>query len=146
VWQLQQKLYAKAKRELRFRFYALYDRIYRPDVLKDAWNRVAANDGAPGVDGVSIASLKADASTLEALLNDLRAELREKTYRPGPVRRIYVPKAHGKLRPLGIPNVRDRIVQMATLLIIEPIFGSLKRHMLRRSQRPYRPPQGVSWS
>ena len=122
VWQLQQKLFVKAKREPRFRFYALYDRIYRLDVLWNAWCRVAANDGAPGVDGVTIASLAADESALSALLEGLAADLRGRTYRPAAVRRSYVEKANGKLRPLGIPTVRDRIAQMAALLVIEPIF------------------------
>jgi len=122
VWQLQQKLFVKAKREPRFRFYALYDRIYRRDVLWNAWCRVAAHDGAPGVDGVTIASLAADESALMALLEGLAADLRGKTYRPAAVRRSYVAKANGKLRPLGIPTVRDRIAQMAALLVIEPIF------------------------
>lgn len=122
VWQLQQKLYVKAKREPWFRFYALYDRIYRPDVLWNAWCRVAANDGAPGVDGVSIDALKEEESRLQALLAGLESDLRSKTYRPEAVRRTYVEKNNGKLRPLGIPTVRDRIAQMAALLVLEPIF------------------------
>ncbi|MCK5557666.1 MAG: group II intron reverse transcriptase/maturase, partial [Candidatus Hydrogenedentes bacterium] len=122
VWRLQQKLYAKAKREPKFRFYALYDRIYREDVMLDAWCRVAANDGAPGVDGVSIRELRQDEEALNGLLSGLRADLQRKTYRPSPVKRVYIPKANGKQRPLGIPTVRDRIAQMAALIILEPIF------------------------
>ena len=122
VWQLQQKLYVKAKQEPRFRFYALYDRIYRKDVLHNAWCRVAANDGAPGVDGVSIRSLMKDEEALEQLLSGLHSDLKSRTYRPSPVKRVYIRKANGKLRPLGIPTVRDRVAQMATLLVLEPIF------------------------
>ena len=122
VWRLQQKLYAKAKREPKFRFYALYDRIYREDVMFDAWRRVAANDGAPGVDGVSIRALRQDDEALRGLLSDLRADLQRKTYRPAPVKRVYIPKANGKQRPLGIPTVRDRMAQMAALIVLEPIF------------------------
>lgn len=122
VWQLQQKLYAKAKQEPRFRFYALYDRIYRKDVLWSAWSRVAANDGAPGVDGIRIADLLKDGEALEQLLSGLHLDLKARTYRPSAVKRVTIPKAKGKRRPLGIPTVRDRIAQMAALLVLEPIF------------------------
>lgn len=122
IWILQQKLYVKAKRDPQFRFYALYDRIYRPDVLWNAWCRVAANDGAPGVDGITIAKLAADEQMLRGLLDDLHADLRTKSYRPSPVKRTFIEKANGKLRPLGIPTIRDRIAQTAALLVLDPIF------------------------
>ena len=123
ISELRTKLAHKAKQEPRFRFYALYDRIYRDDVLRTAFALVLEHNGAPGLDGVTCQDiLKLDAPDWEAFFRGLHEEIRNGTYRPQPVKRVYIPKPDGRLRPLGIPTVRDRIVQTAVLLVLEPIF------------------------
>ncbi|MEJ2087214.1 MAG: group II intron reverse transcriptase/maturase [Gammaproteobacteria bacterium] len=117
---LQRKLYGKAKAEPAFRFYLLYDKIYREDILRHAYALARANAGAPGVDGMSFEVI--EAAGLEEWLAGIRKDLVEKTYRPQPVRRVMIPKPGGGERPLGIPTIRDRVVQTAAKLVLEPIF------------------------
>ena len=118
--QLQNSLHAKAKREPSFRFWSLYDKVYRADVLLEAWSRCRGNDGAPGVDGQKFADI--EAYGVERWLGEVAEELRTKQYAPRPIRRVYIPKENGEQRPLGIPTIKDRVVQTALLLILEPIF------------------------
>ncbi len=120
VRELQIKLYRKAKSEPDFRFYQLYDKMYRADVLLRAWTLAKANDGAAGVDGESFEDI--ETKGLEEWLNGLGKQLHDKTYRPQPVRRVMIPKPGGGERPLGIPTIRDRVAQTAAKLILEPIF------------------------
>jgi RNA-directed DNA polymerase len=120
VRQLQRRLYVAAKQQPERRFHALYDRMWRSDVLREAWKRVRANRGAAGVDAETIAAI--EERGIEEILQELGSVLKAGKYRPAAVLRRYIPKADGKKRPLGIPTVRDRIVQMAAKLVLEPIF------------------------
>lgn len=120
VRQLQNKLYLTAKKCDSRRFHALYDKVYRDDVLYEAWKRVKANKGSNGIDGIAIEDI--EAKGVERYLTRIQSELKSGTYRPLPVRRVMIPKSDGSQRPLGIPCVKDRIVQMATKIAIEPVF------------------------
>ena len=120
VRQLQNKLYLTAKKCSSRRFHALYDKVYRDDVLYEAWKRVKANKGSNGVDGITIEDI--EAKGVKRYLTGIQSELKSGIYRPLPVRRVMIPKPDGSQRPLGIPCVKDRIVQMATKIAIEPVF------------------------
>jgi RNA-directed DNA polymerase len=120
VRDLQMALHAKAKAEAGYRFYALYDKISRDDILAHAYAKCRSNKGAPGVDGQDFADI--EVYGVERWLAELALALREKTYRPEPIRRVHIPKANGKLRPLGISTVRDRVCMTAAMLVLEPIF------------------------
>jgi RNA-directed DNA polymerase len=120
--QLRWKLNQKAKNEPKFRFYALYDRVFRMDVLEAAWKHVGKKGKASGIDGVKAEDILAEKNGVEKFLADLHEELKTKSYHPSPVKRVYIPKADGSKRPLGIPTLKDRVAQMAVVLILEPIF------------------------
>lgn len=120
VRQLQRNLYRAAKENGKRKFHAMYDKVYRKDILQQAWKQVKSNGGSGGVDGISIADV--EAYGVERYLGEVEAVLRTGNYRPQPVRRVFIPKMDGSKRPLGIPTVRDRIVQMAAKLVLEPVF------------------------
>ena len=122
VRKLQRALYRKAKAQPQYRFWSLYGELSRSDLLEHALKLVARNGGAPGVDGQTIADITAREETRHQWLRELQKEIQDKTYRPAPVRRVYIPKSNGGKRPLGIPTVKDRVVQMAALLVVGPIF------------------------
>ena len=121
--QLQRKLYLAAKANRKRRFHAMYDKIHQMDILQEAWKRVKANGGAGGVDKISIDDVKAYGEN--KLLAEISEVLNGNNYRPQPVRRTYIPKSDGSKRPLGIPIIKDRIVQMATKIVIEPVFEAV---------------------
>jgi RNA-directed DNA polymerase len=133
VQKLQTTLHAKAKGAPGYRFYRLYDKVYRRDILEFAYLRCRSNDGAPGVDGRTFGDIEAYGR--DRWLDELTTELRERTYRPDPVRRVFIPKGDGKQRPLGIGSIRDRVLQMAVVLVLEPIFEA----DLPPEQHAYRP-------
>jgi len=133
VQKLQRALHAKAKAEAGYRFYALYDKISREDILAHAYAQCRSNKGAPGVDGQDFTDI--EAYGVERWLGELALALRQETYRPDPIRRVFIPKANGKLRPLGISTVRDRVCMTAAMLVVEPIFEA----DLPPEQYAYRP-------
>jgi group II intron reverse transcriptase/maturase len=133
VQKLQTTLHAKAKGSPDYRFYRLYDKVYRRDILEFAYRRCRSNDGAPGADGQTFEDIEAYGR--DRWLDELTTELRKRTYRPDPVRRVFIPKGDGKQRPLGIGSIRDRVVQMAVVLVLEPIFEA----DLAPEQHAYRP-------
>src|SRR5580704_14468965 len=135
---LQKKLYLKARAEPDFRFYLLYDKVWRADILAHAYELARDNRGAPGVDGTTFAAI--EAAGLAEWLSGIGKELRERTYRPDPVRRVMIPKPNGGERPLGIPTIRDRVVQTAVKLVIEPIFEA----DLEPSAYGYRPSRSAN--
>ena len=118
VQKLQKALHAKAKAEAGYRFYALYDKISREDILAHAYAQCRSNKGAPGVDGQDFADI--ETYGVERWLGELALALREESYQPDPIRRVFIPKANGKLRPLGISTVRDRVCMTAAMLVLEP--------------------------
>jgi RNA-directed DNA polymerase len=120
VQKLQTALHAKAKSQAGYRFYALYDKIYRPDILFHAWDQCRSNKGAPGVDGQDIEEV--EKYGVLRWLGELALALKTKKYQPEPIRRVFIPKANGKLRPLGISTLRDRVCMTAAMLVLEPIF------------------------
>jgi RNA-directed DNA polymerase len=120
VQKLQTALHAKAKAEAGYRFYALYDKISREDILAHAYAQCRSNKGAPGLDGQDFADI--EAYGVQRWLGELALALRQETYRPDPIRRVYIPKTNGKLRPLGISTLRDRVCMTAAMLVLEPIF------------------------
>ncbi|WP_233189469.1 reverse transcriptase domain-containing protein [Geothermobacter hydrogeniphilus] len=117
---LQRKLYRKAKQDSACRFHTLYDKVYRADILSHAYALVRANKGSAGIDGVTIVAIEREG--VAAFIAELEDALRNKTYKPDPVKRVMIPKSDGGQRPLGIPTIRDRVAQMALKLVIEPIF------------------------
>ena len=121
IREFQKKIYLKAKREPKFHFYQLYDKVWRKDILEHAWKLVSYKHGKPGIDNISIEQIRKQE---EMFLHELQKELKEKSYKPQPVLRVNIPKPNGKKRPLGIPTVKDRVVQMAVKIVIEPIFES----------------------
>jgi RNA-directed DNA polymerase len=121
VRDLQRGLYLKAKREPKFRLYALHDKVWREDILQHAYRLERSNGGAPGIDGETFQSIENGEGEAK-YLSKLGQELQEKSYRPQPVRRVYIPKSNGQRRPLGIPTIRDRVAQMAVKIVIEPIL------------------------
>lgn len=135
VQQLQRALYCKSKQEKEVRFYSLYDKIYREDVLWEAWHQVKANQGAPGIDGKTIEEVVAEGE--EKMIHKLQKQLREQTYRFSPVRVVEIPKPQGGTRPLGIATVEDRVVQTAMKIVLEPIFEA-DFHVCSYGYRPKR--------
>src|SRR5471032_2587950 len=133
VQKLQMALHAKAKAEAGYRFYVLYDKIYREDVLAHAYAQCRSNKGAPGVDRQDFAEV--EAYGVQKWLGELALALRQESYRPDPIRRVFIPKANGKLRPLGISTLRDRVCMTAAMLVLEPIFEA----DLPPEQYAYRP-------